>query len=735
MNLSESQPHDMVGRSIGGCTIMDLIGQGAVGDVFRAKQISLNRIVAIKVLARELNRNTALIKRFQREAHAVAQLSHQNIASVYDFGCAGETYYIVMEYVDGKSLDGIIQEAGRLEPPVALSYILQAAGGIAHAQKANILHRDIKPGNLLVSKEGVVKVVDFGLAKTEAETSSPDLTSLGAMLGTPNYMSPEQCGGGRVTPASDVYCLGGTFYRILTGQTCFPSNNPVAVMVKHQSEEPLPPYLFRADLPAGYSEVIMKTLAKRPEDRYLTAEELVSDLKSLGDGRPPKAAASGFGAPPVHPGFLDDSQFILGALQMNFVGPDQIRTAIQVQEQLREIEVEERLYSILLKKGYVEPEKVDLVFDAIRRTRRQQVDQAFLTAAQERGLVTPDRIQWAQQTLLDNERAGRSEAACHILTGKEYISFDEVAVILRGYLEKEQTKEEVAFRNFVARMGLAKVEAMDALLAGQRSRRARGVHYRLDQLVVSEGILTRSKIHEIFQARLLALFSRDAPAAGGAAANPPAAAASAARLPRPSEEQNPAKKAAGTLARRSGSILPSMSSFKMEGDAVCPFCRKQIPVASLFCPFCMHKLDRSQSQPPPKPQAPTAGRQPSRPAPALGSSGVAAAKPAGSVAATPPPGGVPVPHGATTVKAGSGAWAARLPNGQITPPLNLETMGRLIAEKKITRETPVLTPASQGRWTRAGSVRELARSLGVCHACQKPVAAGHKACPHCKAER
>ncbi|MBI2193316.1 MAG: protein kinase [Planctomycetes bacterium] len=704
MTLSESTPsHEMIGRSIGGCTIVDLIGQGAVGDVFRAKQLSLNRIVAIKVLARELNRNAALIKRFQREARSVAQLSHQNIAAVYDFGSAGDTHYIIMEFVDGRSLDGIVQEVGRLEPPVALNYITQAAAGIAHAQKANILHRDIKPGNLLVSREGVVKVVDFGLAKSEAETSTPDLTSLGAMLGTPNYMSPEQCSGGRVTSASDVYCLGGTFYRLVTGQTCFPSNNPVAVMIKHQSEEALPPYLFRPDLPAGYSEVMMKMLAKRPEDRYASAGEVLYDLECLKDGRTPKAAASPFGAPPVEAGFLDDSHFVLGALQYKMVTPDQVRTAVHVQAQLREIEVEERLHAILLKKGFVAQEKIDFLYDAIRRTRRQQMDQAFLALAQERGLIAAEQVQFAQKTLREHERAGRSIAACHVLMEREMISPDEIVAVLRSCQEREEDREAAAFRDATVRLGLAKAEALDSLLAAARPRRTPSRHQRLDQMLVSEGVLSRQKIQEIFRARLLGL------SGGEAAALPLAgpAAAAAPRHPAPESTGHPARPEAAAPPRRRGSILPSLTSLKMEKGGNCPFCSKPIPIASLFCPFCMHKLPRPAGSPTP------------------------AARPgqAQTTPTAPPPGQKPPP-----VPAHPAAYVARLASGEASPPLSGEVVARLASEGKITRETPLQTPFSEGRWVRAGSIQKLARYFGFCHACQKPVAPDQRKCPHCQAD-
>ena len=720
-NANPPQIEQMIGRNVGGCEILELVGQGAMGDVYRAHQVSLKRTVALKILARELSRRQDLIQRFRREAHAVARLSHQNIANVYDFGECDGLYYLVMEFVDGQSLEETAQEADRLDPEVALDYIMQAAAGLAHAQKVGILHRDIKPGNLLASNDGVIKVADFGLAKTEYDTTTGDITAIGTMMGTPNYMSPEQCAGGQVTAATDVYCLGGTFYRVITGQTCFPAENAVAVMLKHQSEDPVPPFLLRPELPTGYSEIIMKMLSKKPEDRYADAGEALEDLANLKEGRPVKATQFCYWPPAINPGYQDDRHFLRGVQQWKLCPQEQIGEALRIQQQIREIGRDELLYEVMLGKEWISREKCDELWDAIHRTRRQKVDQAFIAAAEERGVVPLERSNWLQRKLKESESEGRPKPACHILMEREYIYPDEVRNALLAWLEKERTREEAAFRDAAARLALVDPEELDALFDQQRAELPASRYRRPEQLVVEKGLLTREATYQVFHARLVAELGDQhqngaSPRAGAEkkAAKPPVTPA----RPLPPQEDAPI----AHPEKRSKSILPSFDKLKMVTGVFCHFCRKEIPRASVFCPFCKHQLPLGGAKKPVK----TIPREAMR---------------------TPPP--VPLPPKAVLEaqlkararkqpepprkKPGPDLWVAKLPAGELTRPLTLEMVAKLIVAKKIGLTTPVQAPYAEGKWLLAGAIKELARFFGQCHACGKTVMPNDRNCPHCHA--
>ncbi|MDA0840435.1 MAG: protein kinase [Planctomycetota bacterium] len=730
-----AQLKEMIGRTIGGCKITDFLGQGAMGDVFRAQQHSLKRVVAIKFLGREFSRRHDLIQRFEREAHAVARLNHQNVAQVYDFGESNDgLHYLVMEYVDGGSLEDIAQKEWRIEPDRALNYMSQAAAGTANAQEAGILHRDIKPGNLLVSQSGIVKVVDFGLAKTNYESSSGDLTWSGSMMGTPNYMSPEQCSGGKVDEASDVYCLGGTFYRLVTGRMCFPADNAVAVMMKHQSEDPLPPFLLRPELPAGYSEVIMKSLAKRPEDRYGNAAAFYEDLQRLGNGQPALASSFSYYAPPVDPGFLDDQHVLRGVMQWGIVPNAQLKEAIQIQAQLKGIDRQERIHEILVAKDWIKPHQMVELLKAIHRSRRQTVDSAFVNALSEMGTLPAERIEWLQRKLKELEISGKPDAAWHQLEGREYLYPDETRTVLLTHLDKERTKEEAAFIEAATGLGFVKLKNAESIFAAQRNQRLPREYRRPEQLALENRLVAPEQVDQIFRARLFALLGGKSAGSGVSTPKPFVA----------NDEDIPASKPVG----QSG-ILPDLDKIEMESGYFCPFCRKEIARASVYCPFCRHSLSqpmkRKAANTPAQPTAPSSPRtqptpgQPNTMTPVTGPAPVrrspsppgAASKSPAAVAGRYRAVSTPTPKTLTTVP---DLWVARMPAGELTRPLNLELVAQLIAVQKIRRETAIQPPYTDGEWVPAGRVKQLSRFFGVCHQCDKRVLANDVVCPNCKVD-
>lgn len=254
--------------------ILEKIGVGGMAEVFRGKDHKLNRFVAIKVLKEEFRENRSFIKKFKEEAQAAAGLAHPNIVNVYDVGDENGIYYIVMELVEGITLKKYIERKGRLTVKEATSIAIQVSAGLEVAHNNQIVHRDIKPQNIIISREGKVKVTDFGIAK--AATSQ---TTTSTAMGSVHYASPEQARGGYVDHRSDIYSLGIVLYEMVTGRVPFDGDTAVAVAVKHLQEEMVPPTTYNREIPFSLSQIIRKCMEKSPDRRYQDIGDLLSDLK------------------------------------------------------------------------------------------------------------------------------------------------------------------------------------------------------------------------------------------------------------------------------------------------------------------------------------------------------------------------------------------------------------------------------------------------------------------------
>jgi len=268
--------------------IVRKLGAGGMADVYLAEDQELGRRVAIKILNGRHANDDQFIERFRREAKNAAALNHPNIVSIYDRGEAEDTYYIAMEYLDGRSLKELIVGHGPAPVNVAIEYARQILSALRFAHRHGIVHRDIKPHNVLVDREGRVKVTDFGIAR--AGTSQ--MTEAGSIVGTAQYLSPEQARGGEVDQRSDLYSLGVVLYELLTGQTPFEGDTPVEIAMKHLSTVARPPSSVRRDVPRDLDMVVMRALAKDPEDRYQSAEEMEADLERVLRGAPVAAATT-----------------------------------------------------------------------------------------------------------------------------------------------------------------------------------------------------------------------------------------------------------------------------------------------------------------------------------------------------------------------------------------------------------------------------------------------------------
>jgi serine/threonine-protein kinase len=264
------------------------IARGGMADVFLARDSLLDRPVAVKVLFPEFATDPTFVQRFRREAQAAANLSHPNIVSVYDWGEEGGTYFIVMEYVEGRSLAQTIKDEGRLHPDRAADITADVAAALGFAHRNGVVHRDVKPGNVIISPSGQVKVADFGIAR--AISAQENLTQAGTVMGTATYFSPEQARGESVDPRSDVYSLGVVLYEMLSGHPPFTGDSPVAVAYKHVQETPPPLRSRNPDVPPALEAVVQRAMAKDTADRYASAEDLRADLRRFREGTQVRAA-------------------------------------------------------------------------------------------------------------------------------------------------------------------------------------------------------------------------------------------------------------------------------------------------------------------------------------------------------------------------------------------------------------------------------------------------------------
>jgi serine/threonine protein kinase len=274
-----------VGDSLGEYELLERIGQGAIGEVFKAVHRRMRRIVAIKAVHAATSSSEAL-KRFEREVKLAGMLSHPNIVAALDANEANGFHYLVMEYVPGQDLAAILQQQGPLPIGQALDFIVQAARGLGYAHTQGVIHRNVKPGNLLVGLDGVVKILDMGLARYEDE-SGEQLTQAGQAMGTVDYMAPEQAADARqADQRSDIYSLGYTLYRLITGQVPYAAKNAVMKAIAH-AQSPIPPLrAIRPDAPEALESVYQKMVAKKPAERYQTMSDVVAALDACGSGQP-----------------------------------------------------------------------------------------------------------------------------------------------------------------------------------------------------------------------------------------------------------------------------------------------------------------------------------------------------------------------------------------------------------------------------------------------------------------
>ena len=281
-------------QQIPGYEILERLGEGAMATVYKARQLSLDRIVAIKLLPKRYTSDAAFVERFYAEGRAAAKLNHPNIVQAFDVQKGGEHHYFVMEYVEGHTVYDHLKLHGKYDESEALRIIIQMVEALNHAHQKGFIHRDVKPKNIMIASDGVAKLADMGLARQITDKEAAEHEA-GKAYGTPFYISPEQIRGAvDIDLRADIYGLGATFYNMVTGKAPFTGPNPSAVMHKHLREDLTPPDHVNPELSAGVGEIIEMMMAKDRDERYASGADLMEDLDAVKAGRPPVHARKKF---------------------------------------------------------------------------------------------------------------------------------------------------------------------------------------------------------------------------------------------------------------------------------------------------------------------------------------------------------------------------------------------------------------------------------------------------------
>jgi len=306
-NGNNSNNNQNVEQQIPGYRILAKLGAGSMAAVFKARQLSLNRNVAIKILPKKLSEDKEYVERFYSEGRAAAKLNHPNIVGALDVGEHKGYHYFIMEYVEGRTVDEILKEKGRYSDTEALDIIIQVARALEHAHNQGMIHRDVKPKNIMITTNGTAKLMDLGLARA-ADDVDAIKSETGRLFGTPYYISPEQVIGNKdVDFRCDIYSLGATLYHMVTGQVPFDAEDSKQVMIKHVKERPVSPDRINMDISFGLCKTILMMMAKKKEDRYGSTAEMIEELESIdfllevGEDKTPEIPVAEKGSKPRAP--------------------------------------------------------------------------------------------------------------------------------------------------------------------------------------------------------------------------------------------------------------------------------------------------------------------------------------------------------------------------------------------------------------------------------------------------
>lgn len=661
---------NLAGRMLGDdFKLVKLIGRGGMGEVYKAIQVRLDRTIAIKTLSPEFCRDEKFITRFRREAQAAASLQHPNIVTIYDFGSHGDTYYIAMEYVDGKTLGELLDERGVLLSEQAADLMEQVARGLQYAFKMRFVHRDIKPDNIMLARDGVAKLMDFGLVKSaESDTWT---TQAGSILGTPAYMSPEQCDGEELDHRSDIYSLGATFYRCVTGRNCFNDANPLAIMLKHKTSPPTPPRAINPTIPEALNGLLLKMMAKRPEDRYQSPGELLDEIARM------RTSDVGPGGKPASPvvSARQDVTFVNEAVRARMLEQDQIDECLSLQASMRPLGIDQGLCTIAIKKDFIGEAEARKLAAKSRKRERAKSDTAFVKAALASKLVAARQLSECVALQKERYRERGYTKIASLLVEKRYLTKEQAVEIGRAQLKERRAGEDAEFKQLLAPAGLANKMKLRQCEAIQAKKERTGQIRLLSDIAVDIGYLSQEQVRDVLLSQLQnAVASQEEPVKESVKSPPARDAAAAVSAPQTDAE----------------TIFPEFSYLKLEEIKRCPHCDKEVAAEDVYCPFCRNDMTKSKQT--------EAERKPK----------------------------------SRLNKLPAGNWRVMLESGKPSRGVSFEGLLTLVKSGDLKEDTKVYGPLTRKEWQEASFVPKLCKYLGMCHNCQSPVQESDKRCKICR---
>ncbi|MBM4043075.1 MAG: hypothetical protein FJ290_31685, partial [Planctomycetes bacterium] len=555
-----STPQDpLIGRTLCGCEIMRLLFQGGMGRLYLGRQVSLDRVVAVKVLSPSLGSDEEFLGRFRREAQALANLLHPSIVAIHDFGEEGSIHAIVMEYVEGRNVADILERVKVIPIPQAVNIVRQIAEGLAFAHERKIIHCDLKPENILVTASGVAKLADFGLAKS-LRGESGHITRDGVVLGTPTYMSPEQCSGTRLDPRTDIYSLGTTFYRMVAGRDAFEGEDAFSIMLKHQNQPPADPRHYNPGIPHAIAKIVLRMMEKARENRYQSASEVVRALLPFDR----EAAERVQGMQQVeHPRreFSVASEAVGGGL----VTPDQLRQCIARQEVAHGAGAD--LPTLLVEEGFLTQDQVQQLAERARSRDEAHTGEDFARLAVEAGLAQEGQIAEAvrQQKALGTGAEANARLP-RLLTRAGLLRPAQVAELLLRQVRATQRTEDAELLEIVRREAALSEDDIRRCLAEQRRQEAQGRMAVLRQIMAELGVLPVAQLRGLLRKKM----HKDL-------------------------EQYLAERERGT-GGAAEAIIPKDAAIGLQETEPCPSCRKNVAVAEQSCPYCGASLEEARRQ-------------------------------------------------------------------------------------------------------------------------------------------
>jgi len=671
---SSTTPDDpLVGRTVCGCELLELIGQGGMGNLYKSRQLSLDRIVAVKVLSPALSSNLEFLSRFRREARALANLLHPNIVAVHDFGEEGDIHAIVMECVDGESVADILECSNIMAVDTSVDIVRQVADGLACAHRQGIIHCDLKPENILVTADGVAKVIDFGLAKS-LRGDAMRITQDGAILGTPNYMSPEQCDGLELDARTDIYSLGATLYRMVVGVDAFDGENAFAIMLKHKNEPPTDPRQLNPSVPEAVAQVMLRMLEKPRERRFQSAGELLAALSDEGPAAAPRDAEEATQV--AHP--KRDLAFLREALDAERITEAQARECVAKLRETRSERPEARLSALMVDQGLLSEEQVDELLDRAEARENRRRDRQFARFALDAGLANSAQITHCARLAQRRSTPGQIVKLSKVLVEEGILDQQQVVRLLLRQLKDAQRREDEEFLELVRGKGLLSRAEIDRCVREQRRQEARGHHKVLRQIVVELEVLPAERVRELLHEKVRADIEELLGERGAA------------------------------QAERQDALQLDEASLKLEQSEPCPACGKPVALGAKACPACGSHVELARRE------AARLGVETLPSAPKL------AAEPGNGPAAG-------------KAKPAAGGWVIRLPEGKSSKPLSLKAIVKLAREKRIKATTVLRGPLTRGVWRQARHTPRLCRLFGVCHFCEAKLPPKARKCPSCGA--